>query len=196
LNDADGSRVVLVDTVGFVRDLPHELVAAFRATLEETREAQLLLHVIDATDPLREAKIEQVNQVLAEIGASGVPQLEVFNKLDKLNGVEALPPGLDGPNVGRVDRDEGGRPSRVWVSAARRTGLAALMDAMKEAVANGVVRERIRLPIHAGRLRARVFEVSRVVSEHPGDDGEWVMEVEIEQSALRRLCRSEGVGCG
>src|SRR5690606_3968149 len=89
--------LVLADTVGFVRDLPHELVAAFRSTLSEAREADLLLHVIDAADPLREERIRQVDAVLAEIGAGDIPQLLVFNKIDRIEGAQAR---RDAPDPG------------------------------------------------------------------------------------------------
>ena len=83
-----GGEVVLADTVGFVRDLPHELVAAFRSTLSEARDADLLLHVIDAADPLREDRIAQVDEVLQEIGAGDVPQVLVYNKIDRVDGAQ------------------------------------------------------------------------------------------------------------
>lgn len=113
-------NVVISDTVGFVRELPHQLVAAFRATLEETIHADLLLHVVDAANPMRKEQIEQVNLVLKEIGAENVPQLLVWNKID-LAGLE---PGLE--------RDEYGRISRVFVSAGTGAGLDLLRDAIAE----------------------------------------------------------------
>jgi GTP-binding protein HflX len=116
--------VVVSDTVGFIRDLPHELVAAFRATLEETVRADLLLHVVDSASPAREQQAEDVNKVLAEIGAAGIPQLEVWNKID-LAGGGALAPG--------VERDQYGRISRVFVSARTGAGLAELRSAIAEA---------------------------------------------------------------
>jgi len=111
VHTAAGVGVVLSDTVGFIRRLPHTLVAAFRATLEETIHADLLLHVVDASSPDRDAQISAVNEVLAEIGADAVPQVLVFNKIDRTR-VPA-----------RVDRDEYGRIKRVWVSAASGEGL-------------------------------------------------------------------------
>jgi len=184
-----GATVVLADTVGFIRNLPHELVAAFRATLEETRTAALLLHVIDAAAPDRDAKREQVNRVLAEIGAADVPQLEVYNKTDLLEGA-----ALAGAPE-RIDRDEDGRARRVWVSSREGSGLAALADAIRALGAGRAtrVRRRVRLPLGAGRLRARLFELGTVMTERAGDDGAWVMEVEIAPAALERLCRSEGL---
>jgi GTP-binding protein HflX len=114
-------QVVLSDTVGFIRDLPHSLVAAFRATLEETVRADLLLHVVDSASPARAREAEEVNKVLAEIGADALPQIAVWNKTD----VSGLEPG--------IDRDEYGRISRVRVSARTGAGLAELRSAIVEA---------------------------------------------------------------
>jgi GTP-binding protein HflX len=105
LHLAPGLETALADTVGFVRDLPHELVAAFRSTLQEAREADLLLHVIDAADPERNDRVAQVNEVLASIGAQDVPQVAVYNKIDRTGE----PPHVESGEDGRVDR--------VWVSA-------------------------------------------------------------------------------
>lgn len=113
--------LILADTVGFIRELPHTLVAAFRATLEESREADLLLHVVDAADPERDERIEQVNAVLEEIGAADVPQLMVFNKIDCIDGAEP-----------RVDRDDHGQPVRVWLSAVTGQGLPLLKAVLAE----------------------------------------------------------------
>lgn len=117
----DSDPVILADTVGFVRELPHTLVAAFRATLEESREADLLLHVVDAADPEHDQRIDQVNNVLRDIGADHVPQLMVFNKIDLLPA--ALP---------RIDRDELGVAVRVWLSAATGEGVALLKQVLVE----------------------------------------------------------------
>jgi len=116
-------RLVLSDTVGFIRDLPHTLVAAFRATLEETIHADLLLHVVDASSPSRDAQTDEVNKVLGEIGAADIPQILVWNKID-LNG---LAPGLE--------RDEYGKISRVRLSAATGEGVELLRLALTEAAA-------------------------------------------------------------
>ncbi len=193
---APESTVVLVDTVGFLRKLPHELVAAFRATLEETRSASLLLHVIDVSDPAPSSKIEQVNEVLEEIGAGGVPQLQVYNKLDALDSSKTLPlPGQcpDHDARPRVARDESGCPHRVWVSAKTGAGIDLLCDALLERVGPHLIRRRVSLPVGAGRLRARLFELGTVVEEHLGENGEWLMDVKIPPASLERLCRSEGL---
>ncbi len=127
---ADGAgQVVLADTVGFIRDLPHGLVAAFRATLEETVRADLLLHVVDAAAPARAREVEDVNKVLAEIDAAAIPQLAVWNKIDIAGEKRALQPA--------VERDEYGRISRVLVSARTGAGLAGLRGAIAEAAQLG-----------------------------------------------------------
>ncbi len=115
---APGLAVVLADTVGFVRDLPHELVAAFRSTLQEAREADLLLHVIDAADPERAERIAQVNAVLEAVGASGLPQIEVFNKIDRTG------------EAPRAEIDAEGRVDRIWLSAHSGQGVELLLAAL------------------------------------------------------------------
>jgi GTPase len=116
----NGARVAVSDTVGFIRELPHTLVAAFRATLEETVHADLLLHVVDASHGDRDAQIEAVNQVLGEIGAQSVPQVLVLNKIDRTR----LQP--------RVERDEYGRISRIWASALSGAGVEFVRLALEE----------------------------------------------------------------
>ncbi len=174
-----GRAVVLADTVGFIRHLPHDLVAAFRSTLEETREAGLLLNVLDASDPEREAKAEQVRRVLEEIGAGDVPQLEVLNKVDRCPGVEP-----------HVVRDAEGVARQVWVSAAAGLGLEALREAIAERVLPPREIIRLRVPMTSGRLRASLFATGAVVGEQLGD-GEWVLEVDMAPGDLEALCRRE-----
>lgn len=177
-----GEAAVLADTVGFIRDLPPELVAAFNATLEETLEAQVLLHVIDAADSQRREHAEQVNTVLSQIGAGSIPQIEVFNKID------ALPDGRAG-----TDRDPHGRTSRVWCSAASGEGLAALRYALAEACYPDLLEGELALSPREGRLRARLFDLGAVREERYGDDGDCLLRVAVARSDLHRVCRQEGV---
>jgi GTP-binding protein HflX len=121
----EAGTVALSDTVGFIRELPHTLVESFRATLEETVHADLLLHVVDSASPVRERQIEDVNAVLREIAADSIPQIEVWNKIDLRDGGTAPEPG--------AVRDEYGRISRVFVSARTGAGLAELRMAIVEA---------------------------------------------------------------
>lgn len=175
-----GDELVLADTVGFIRHLPHELVAAFRSTLQESRDADLLLHVIDASDEDRDSKIEQVNEVLTEIGADEVPQLEVMNKIDQIDGAR---PG--------IEYDEAGRPRRVYLSASTGDGLALLLQAIDSLFREGKIHRRLRLPPSAGRLRAQLYQLGAVRAESVDDSGDWLLEVEIKPQSLESL-RKEG----
>ncbi|MBB1059834.1 ribosome rescue GTPase HflX [Marilutibacter spongiae] len=197
--ELSGGSAVLADTVGFVRDLPHELVAAFRSTLSEAREADLLLHVVDAADPARQERIAQVDSVLAEVGAGDLPQVLVFNKIDRL--AEPVDPGAgtsdagdgtgEGDPVGmrrfapRLDRPAGGRP-RVWLSAREGQGLALLRQALVEALELRHVAGRVRIPPQAAKLRARLHELG-VVRGETGDEAGWEVEVDMAISDLQRL---------
>ncbi len=161
--------VVLADTVGFVRDLPHDLVAAFQATLEETRLADLLLHVVDVSDPDWEARRAQVLQVLAEIGADGVPMLEVCNKIDAC-------PGL----APRIDRDADGRPLRVWLSAREPAHMALLRSALAERLAGRARRLSVHLPYSAGEARAQLYRRGVVQGETAEAEG-WRLELLLRE---------------
>ena len=177
-----GSPIVLADTVGFIRELPHELVAAFRSTLTEAREATLLLHVIDASDPRREERIDQVNAVLAEVGAGDLPQIRVYNKIDRLD------------DVPRVERDGEGQPSSVWVSAARGQGLEGLLGAIAERLSRHARLRGLRVPAReAGALRARLYAAGVVRSETVLPDGglEWL--VQLPDHEVLELAARSGV---
>jgi GTP-binding protein HflX len=176
-----GTLVVVADTVGFIRELPHELVAAFQSTLTEAREATLLLHVVDASDPRREEHITSVNGVLAEIGADTIPQILVYNKIDRL---EIAP---------RVDRDADGRALAVWISAVKRQGLDLLQTAIAERLARVARQARIRVPASAGALRSRLYAAGAVRAEHAGDDGSLELQVELPDTELVALARTSGV---
>jgi GTP-binding protein HflX len=168
--------VVLADTVGFVRDLPHDLVAAFRSTLSEARDADLLLHVIDASDPQRDERIGQVDEVLKEIGAEDIPQLLVYNKIDLLEAA-----------VARVDEAPEGERTRVWLSSRRGDGLELLRTAVAERFARARVHRWVRLPPQAGRLRARLFEAGAVLSERADEEG-WALELDLPLIVAEQLC--------
>jgi len=169
-----GGGVVLADTVGFVRDLPHDLVAAFRSTLSEARDADLLLHVVDAADPLRDERIRQVDEVLQDIGAGDLPQLLVFNKIDKVEGVI---PRHDHPGEGR---------DRVWVSARDGVGLELLRKGLAEALELRHVVGTLRVPPQAARLRARLHELGAVRRESHDEHG-WLLDVDLAIADAQRL---------
>ncbi len=177
-----GSQIaVLADTVGFIRDLPHELVAAFRSTLQEARDAALLIHVIDASDPQRLERIEQVNEVLRSIGAGDIPQIEVFNKIDRIG---ALP---------RLERSAGGHRSRVWVAAAPGIGLDLARAALASALWPHLERAILNLDLQAASVRSRLYAEHRVRGERVRDDGGWEIEVEMTSRQLAALARETGV---
>ncbi|MCK7592613.1 ribosome rescue GTPase HflX [Pseudomarimonas salicorniae] len=176
LPDLDCGPVTLADTVGFIRDLPHDLVAAFRSTLAEAREADLLLHVVDAADPDRDLRITQVQQVLDEIGAGELPQLMVYNKIDRLEDFAA-----------RADRDEEGQVDRVWLSAMQGEGLDLLRGAIGERFAEQRIHRWVRLSPLAGRLRARLFAAGAVRAERSDDEG-WQLELDLPRRLAEQLC--------
>jgi GTP-binding protein HflX len=176
-----GTPIVLADTVGFIRELPHELVAAFQSTLTEAREATLLLHVVDASDPRRDEHIEEVNRVLDEIGAGEIPQIRVYNKIDRLEA------GV------RVERNDEGRITQVWISGARSLGLEELRSAIAERLARFARAARVRLPASAGALRARLFAAGAVRREAATDDGRLELDVTLPDTELLVLARTPGV---
>jgi GTP-binding protein HflX len=189
LDGLESGPAVLADTVGFIRELPHALVAAFRATLSEARDADLLLHVIDAADPERDVLVDVVNGVLGEIGAGEVPQLRVYNKIDLLGAAasEAMN-GVEMPRkfTPRIDRDAADAPVAVWLSAASGMGLDLLQRAIGERLAGTRVHAELRLPPAAGRLRARLIELGAVKAERYDEDG-WQLDIDAPRNLLLPL---------
>lgn len=177
----DARFALLADTVGFVRDLPHELVAAFRSTLQEARESTLLLHIIDAADPNRSERIAQVNEVLGEVGAGDLPQIEVFNKADLIG------------ETAHVERGENGGTRRVWLSAQTGEGTQMLVDAIGEFLGPELVHRHIVLKPEEGRARARFFAAGAVLAEQALPSGAVDLEVSMPRRAFEHLCRSEGL---
>jgi GTP-binding protein HflX len=176
----DNSHVILADTVGFVSNLPHELVAAFKSTLQETAEATLLLHVVDAASHRRDDQIHEVELVLEQIGASEVPCIQVFNKIDLMEQTEP-----------RIEHDEAGRVTRVWLSAASGQGIALLLDALQEHFRAASVRCRLRLSPRDGRLRALLFERAQIHAEAFTEDGGWELDVELPRRDFDQLLSRE-----
>jgi len=180
----DGGAVVLADTVGFIADLPHELVAAFRATLQETTEAGLLLHVIDAASPQRDQCVREVEAVLAQIGAAEVPQIQVLNKIDL----------LDDP-APRVERDVDGRVQRIWLSAQTGAGVDLLVAALTDFFHREAVRRHVHLGPEDARLRAALFRAARVLRDESTQAGGWEMDVELPRREFERLRKSDPDFC-
>lgn len=175
LDGLDCGPIVLADTVGFIRDLPHDLIAAFRSTLAEARDADLLLHVIDASDPERDQHIADVETVLVEIGADDLPQVLVYNKIDL---VEGLAP--------RLDRISGGQLPRAWVSALSRAGIDGLLRAIEERLGSQRVRAELHLPAASGRLRARLH-AQGLVTEEQADEAGWRIRIDAPLALVEPL---------
>jgi GTP-binding protein HflX len=173
---------ILADTVGFISHLPHKLVEAFRATLEETTRADLLLHVIDAANEHHEFFTEQVNEVLEEIGAAQLPCLLVYNKIDLLPDREPV-----------LERDQGGKPVRIWLSARTGAGMPLLLQAISELLGQDVVERRIELRPDQGRLRARLYARGAVHHEDVNTDGMVSLAIRLPRSDLDRLLEDEGL---
>jgi GTPase len=174
-------EVVLADTVGFVRALPHELVAAFRSTLQEARDADLLLHVVDASDPLRDERIEQVREVLRGIGAGEIRELVVLNKIDLIQEKPCIIQGADGV------------AARVLASAATGAGLAGLREALAHAVRPNQVRRTLHLELLAAAVRSDLYRRNAVRTERQCEDGSWDLDVELDLTEVAKLLGSKGV---
>lgn len=177
----DIGPVILADTVGFIRHLPHKLVEAFRATLEESSQADLLLHIIDAADAERMSNIEQVHLVLDEIGANELPLLEVYNKIDLLE--EFVP---------QIQRDDNGVPVRVWLSARDGLGLDLLQQAIVERLGEDIIQANIRLEHSEARLRAQFYDAGAVMAERIAEDGRVELDLRLQRRDLNRLLKHEG----
>ncbi len=175
----EGREVILADTVGFVRDLPHELIAAFRSTLREAKEADLILHMIDASDPNRWQRVRQVNAVLKQLDADRVPQIRVYNKIDKL---EREP---------RLSKLRQGSGRAVWLSAVTGEGMPLLLDLIGARLRREKVRGLLRLNPSQGRQRALLFDMGAVTHEKIADDGGWILELEMVERDFRRFLKRE-----
>lgn len=177
----DGTRFVLADTVGFIRELPHELIAAFHSTLEEIREARLLLHVVDAADPAHAERIEQVDKVLRDIGAGHLPLIQVYNKADILHVTP------------RVDWSETGMPARVWLSAVTGAGIDLLLTSISKYLHRDVVRGTVRLAVSQSRLRALLYDQAKVTEERALPEGGWEIDLEMDRGGYLALQRTENL---
>lgn len=180
INVVDVGDTVLADTVGFIRHLPHDLVAAFKATLQEIRQASLLLHLVDAADPRIDENIAAVNEVLAEIEADEIPVLLVMNKIDMLDGF-----------VRRIDRNEENVPVRVWLSAQTGDGISLLFQALTELLSGDIAHYSLSLPPQAGRLRSRFYQLQAIEKEWIEEDGRVGLIVRMPMVDWRRLCKQE-----
>lgn len=172
----DVGPVILADTVGFIRHLPHDLVAAFKATLQETQEADLLLHVVDFADDQYRDNMQQVNDVLQEIEADEIPQLIICNKIDRLEGVKP-----------HIDYNEEGRPERVWVSAQQGQGIELLQKALTECLRQSMQICQLAIPPYAGKVAATMHEYDCIVEQHYDENGNWIVNIRLPVTDWHKL---------
>ncbi len=178
----DVGHAILADTVGFIRHLPHDLVAAFKATLQETQEADILLHVVDASDDRFRENIHAVNEVLEEIDAHEVPSLLVMNKIDNMDDQKP-----------RIERDDEGNPRTVWVSAMEGQGIDLLFTALTERLASQIVQYRLCIsPMHQGRMRSLFFQMNAIQAEEYDEQGNLLIDIRMQQVDWSRLAKREG----
>lgn len=180
LHIEDVGRIILADTVGFIRHLPHDLVAAFKATLTETKEADLQIHVVDIADERRADNIAQVNSVLEEIGANDIPQLLICNKIDNLHDVAP-----------RIDRDEHGKPTRVWLSAQANIGFELLTQALKELLSTDIIKHRLKIPPSAGKLRGTLYQLNCIKEESYDEQGNCLLDVTLPLREWNKLLKTD-----
>jgi GTPase len=174
---SSGRNVILTDTVGFIRDLPHELMDSFQATLDEVREADLLIHVIDVESEQRQQRIDDVNQVIDLIGATNVAQIEVYNKIDQYSEI-----------VARVENIDSDINTRIWLSSHTGKGLEFLFESIEQYISRNRRPHYLNLPVTAGQLRAKLFDIGAVRHEDVNEKGGWTLEVELEEFRLHKLC--------
>ena len=178
INTNNGNEIILTDTVGFIRDLPHELIESFKATLDEVKEADLLIHIIDVDQEQRQQRIDEVNQVISMIGASHVAQIEVYNKID-----------MHSAQKRRIEISENNKITRIWLSSRTGEGVDLLLEAMNRYLNKHKRPHYINIPVSAGQLRAKLFDIGAVKQENIDDMGGWVMKVELEEYKLHKLCK-------
>ncbi len=181
VNLPDQQSIVLVDTVGFIRDLPHDLVAAFRATLQETIEADLILHVIDSNDEQRDFYRDQVNNVIRELGAENVPQIEIMNKIDLTQ------------QSAHLEEEHNDLPARVWLSSLTGEGLQILYKKLSSIFSKNVYKGKLRLAPALARLRANLYENKAIISEKISDSGEYLLDVSIQKHLLDEMLQRENI---
>lgn len=169
--------VIFADTVGFIRHIPHDLVAAFRSTLEETREADLLIHLVDASDPHRDEKMRDVEEVIKEVGADDVPQLTVFNKIDNLDPI--VPP--------KVDINLKNLPERVWLSAQKNQGIDLMMDAVAAHFRGRFLTVDLILDVQAGKRRAELYQLGTILEEGFDEQGQSLFKMSLTESEAQMI---------
>ena len=178
----DVGNCILADTVGFIRHLPHDLVNAFKATLQETREATLLLHVVDCSDDCYRDNIDAVQSVLDEIDAGEVPQLTIMNKIDALDDIQP-----------HIDFDEQGKPERVWLSAQTGVGINLLFEALSTLLSGYIRSLQLAIPPEQGKLRAIFYQLDCIENEYYAENGDCMIDIRINNIDWQRLIKQQTV---
>lgn len=174
--------IIFADTVGFISHLPHRLINAFRATLEEAAAANVLLHVVDASVEDRSVNIDRVNDVLKEIGAHELPTLLVYNKIDL----------MDEP-LAKIERDQDGKPVAVWLSALTGEGTDLLLDAVAEYLPRKMVHTKLKIKPDQGAFRAALYSYKAVLNETYNDQGDVNLEIQLPESDFLRIVKQSGL---
>ena len=175
-------EAVIADTVGFIQDLPHELVEAFKSTLEETRQANVLLHVVDASDINNRDKIDQVQEIIEQIEAQDIPSIIVMNKIDEISGFSP-----------RLDKDDQGNIYRVWLSANTGEGIDLLYKALSQSLSGMMTFARIKLDVQSAYIRSEIHKVGFIQKEIMNEFGQWLLEINVTSHYLERLLNKRGV---
>ena len=175
-------EAVIADTVGFIRDLPHELVEAFKSTLEETRQANVLLHVVDASDANNRDKIEQVEGIIEQIDAQNIPSIIVMNKIDEIGDFSP-----------RVDKDNNGNIYRVWLSAHSGEGIDLIYKALSQSLSGMMTCARIQLDVQSAFIRSEIHKIGFIEKEIMNEFGQWLLEINVTRHYLKRLLGKQGV---
>ena len=174
--------IIFADTVGFISHLPHRLINAFRATLEEAAAANVLLHVVDASAEDRSVNIDRVNDVLKEIGAHELPTLLVYNKIDL----------MDEP-LAKIERDQDGKPVAVWLSALTGEGTDLLSEAVAEYLPRKMVHTKLKIKPDQGAFRAALYSYKAVLNETYNDQGDVNLEIQLPESDFLRIVKQSGL---
>lgn len=178
LSIQDVGTTILADTVGFIRDLPHDLVSAFKSTLQETTEASLLLHVIDCADPRKLENIAEVNDVLTEIKANEVPLLLIYNKIDQLEDIQP-----------HIEYDDQNKPVAVYLSAQSGDGINLLVDAIRERLKNEILHFRLTLSSQEGKIRHHLYRLNCIRKEEISEQGDFLLEIQINKIEWLKLIK-------
>lgn len=178
LSIQDVGTTILADTVGFIRDLPHDLVSAFKSTLQETTEASLLLHVIDTSDTRKTENIVAVNTVLEEIAANEIPTLLVYNKIDALEDVQ--------PHIEWNDEKQ---PIAVYLSAQTHAGIDLLFEAIRLRLSDEILKLHITLAPNLGRIRHALYTLNCIRQEQISEQGTFELAIEIDKVEWLKLAK-------